>query len=46
MANEITFDKLPQAVGGLSDRAGGANPQNCGGIATTDRYRQASHCRD
>ena len=40
MANEITFEKLPQAVGYLT------NPQNCGDIATTDRYRQASYCRD
>ena len=22
------------------------NPQNSGGIATADRYRQASYCRD
>ena len=32
MANEqITFDKLPQAVGYLTD---GTNPANGGGIAT------------
>ena len=37
MANEqITFDKLPQAVGYLTEQR--TNPANGGGIATTDIF--------
>ena len=43
MANEqITFDKLPQAVGYL--RTDGTNPSNGGGVATADFFRQAPSC--
>ena len=57
MANEqITFDKLPQAVGylteqmeqirqmGLSHRTDGTNPTNGGGTTATNFFRQASSC--
>ena len=44
MANEqITFDKLPQAVGYLTEqmeqnRTDGTNPANVGGTATADFF--------